>query len=557
MILMRKLLLAIALCGFARAQSPLYDQFFDQCYFRYQPSAGTSAGFHQYDTELEDFSPATRAARIRTLQHFEQEFSRLPDTIDRDLVLGTIRSELLDLNNIRGWEKNPDEYSGLASNTIFVLISRSFAPPAERMKSVIAREKKIPAMLAEARTNLRNPPRVYTEVALEQLPGIENFFRSDVPKALAAVPQGALRDQFTASNQAVIDALLSYQKYLKAEVLPASNGDFRIGSDNFRKKLLYDEMVDTPLPKLLKIGYANLRENQRAMTVAAAKIDPHRDAAAILQDLLKDHPSPNDLLSSVAATLGGLRSFIEQHHIVTIPSPVMPKVENTPPFMRALTTASMDTPGPYERVATEAYFNVTPPEPYWPKERIEEHMESFSRAQLSNLAAHEAFPGHYVQFLWAPMAPSKTRRLLGAGTNAEGWAHYCEQMMLDEGYGNGDPKLRLAQIDDALLRNARYIVGIEMHTGHMSFDQGVQFFMREAHTTKELALVETKRGTSDPTYLMYTLGKLEILKLRADYKAQKGAAFKLEDFHNAFLKQGFPPIPLVRRALLGDDSPAL
>ncbi len=554
---MRKLLLAAALSVLAHAQGPLFDRFFDECYFRYQPSAGTSAGFHQYDTQLEDFSAATRAAQIRVLERFEQQFARLPESADRDLVLGTIRSELLDLNNIRGWEKNPDEYSSLASNTIFVLISRKFASEDERMKSVIAREHKIPAMLEEARSNLRNPPRVYTEVALEQLPGIENFFRSDVPKALARVPEGALRAEFTASNQGVIDALSSYEEFLKTDLLPRSNGDFRIGAENFGRKLLYDEMVDTPLDKLLKIGYANLRENQRALTVTAAKIDPHRDASAILEGLLKDHPSPDDLLSSVAATLGGLRSYIEQHHIVTIPSQVMPTVEATPPFMRALTTASMDTPGPYEHVATEAYFNVTPPEPDWPKQRIEEHMQSFSRAQLSNLAAHEAFPGHYVQFLWMPQAPSKTRRLLGAGTNAEGWAHYCEQMMLDEGYGGGDLKLRLAQIDDALLRDARYIVGIEMHTGHMTFDEGVQFFIREGHTTRELALVETKRGTSDPTYLMYTLGKLEILKLRADYKTRKGAAFQLEEFHNSFLKQGFPPIPLVRRALLGDSSPAL
>ncbi len=550
-------MLAMVLCASARAQGPLYDRFFDECYFHYQPSAGTSAGFHRYDTELEDYSATTRSAEVGDLERYEQEFARLAPSPDRDLVLGAIRSSLLDLENIRGWENNPDVYSSEASETIFLLISRKFAPDAERMKSVIAREKKIPALFDEARANLRNPPRVYTEVALEQLPGIESFFRQDVPKAFEKVTDEALRSEFAAVNGAVIAALESYQKFVKDDLLARSNGDFRTGGENFRRKLAYDEMVTTPLDELLKIGYANLRENQRALTAAAAKIDKRRDAQAILDEMLKDHPTPGELIESVAATLSGLRSFLVEHQIVTIPSQVMPLVEATPPFMRALTTASMDTPGPYEKVATEAYFNVTPPEPDWPKQRIEEHMESFSRAQLSNLAAHEAFPGHYVQFLWAPQAPSKTRRLLGAGTNAEGWAHYCEQMMLDEGYGGGDTKLRLAQVQDALLRDARYIVGIEMHTGDMTFDQGVEFFVREGHTTRELALVETKRGTSDPTYLIYTLGKLEILKLRADYRAKKGAAFSLGEFHDAFLKQGFPPIPIVRRALLGDDSPVL
>src|SRR5487761_2033057 len=158
-------------------------------------------------------------------------------------------------------------------------------------------------------------------------------------------------------------------------------------------------------------------------------------------------------------------------------------------------------------------------------------MQDFHWGTITSTAIHEAYPGHYLQFLWVPEAPSKTRKLLGSGTNAEGWAHYCEQMMLDEGYGNGDLKLRLGQLQDALLRNARYIVGIEMHTGNMTFDQGVEFFVKEGHQTPELALVETKRGASDPTYLMYTLGKLEILKLRADYKKMKGAEYSLQSFH--------------------------
>lgn len=217
----------------------------------------------------------------------------------------------------------------------------------------------------------------------------------------------------------------------------------------------------------------------------------------------------------------------------------------------------MDTPGPFEKVAKEAFFNVTLPERSWSREQVDEHMKSFNRGTIVSTAVHEVYPGHYTQFLWVQNAPSKVRKLIGASTNAEGWAHYSEQMMLDEGYGNGDLKLRLGQLQDALLRNARYIVGIEMHTGKMSFEQAVEFFVKEGYQTRALGLVETKRGTSDPTYLYYTLGKLEILKLRDDYRKLRGAKFTLLEFHDTFLAQGFPPIQIIRRAMLGNDSPVL
>jgi len=241
-------------------------------------------------------------------------------------------------------------------------------------------------------------------------------------------------------------------------------------------------------------------------------------------------------------------------------------VEETPPFMRATTFASMDTPGPFETHATQAYFNVTLPDPSMTPAEVEGYMHSFNVGTVISTAVHEAYPGHYIQFLWVPQAPSRVRKLLGANTNVEGWAHYTEQMMLDQGYGQPgagakDEResrfLRLGQLQDALLRNARFIVGIQMHTGKMSFDQAVAFFQKEGYQSKETAMVETKRGTSDPTYLYYTLGKLEIMKLRADLMKKQGAAFSLEEFHNNFLRQGFPPVKIVRETLLGDDSPTL
>ncbi len=542
----------------------LVDRFFDQAYFHFNPSAGTSAGFHQYDTQLEDYSLHTIQQQAVVLKQFEREVSAFPaatlsqeQAADRELVLGTIRSTLLDLESIRTWEKNPDRYSSTASNAVFVIMSRKYAPEPERLRAVMARERQMPKMLEYARGNLKNPPRIYTQVAIEQLPGIISFFQRDVPLAFGGVKDAAQLAQFHETNATVIRELERYEAFLKNDLLPRSNGDFRLGAENYRKKLLYDEMVDIPLDKLLQIGYANLRLNQERFRDTAKKINPAKTPREILDAAEKDHPAADKLLPAFRDKLGGLRAYIEKHKIVTIPASVPPIVEETPPFMRALTSASMDTPGPYEKVAKEAYFNVTLPEKDWPKERTEDLLESLNRGVIASTAIHETYPGHYVQFLWVQSAPSKVRKLLGANSNAEGWAHYCEQMMIDEGYGAGDLKLRLGQLQDALLRNARYVVGIEMHTGKMTFDQAVEFFVKEGMQTRNTAQQEAKRGTSDATYLYYTLGKLEILKLRDDYKALRGPQYSLQEFHDRFLSQGFPPVKIVRRAMLGKDSPVL
>jgi hypothetical protein len=551
----------------------LADDYFDHVYFKYSPTQGTLDGFHQYDTTLEDYSRGAIDREVAALKEYEAKFAAVaPAPLDLTaqgdlaLVLGNIRGTLLTLQTIRPWEKNPDSYSSGITESAFSLMERTFAPPDARLRSLIAREKQMPAILNDARQNLQNPPHISTEIALEQLPGLIVFFQSDVPQAFAAARDPGLKAEFARTNAAVIVALQSYQAWLKSDVLPRSNGDFRIGADTFQKKLEYDEMVDTPLPKLLQIAYADMRKNQAEFGRVARAIDPTKQPRQILAELDRDHPAPGDLLESFRNTFSGLVQFIQQKHIVDIPSDVHPIVEETPPFMRATTVASMDTPGPYEKVAKEAYFNVTLPGPHDSAQQIEGRMEGFNRGTIISTAVHEAYPGHYVQFLWLQQAPSKVRKLLGASSNAEGWAHYCEQMMLDQGYGQPGTgardqrdarMIRLGQLQDALLRDARFVVGIQMHTGAMTFDQAVDFFVQQGYQSPESGLVETKRGTSDPTYLYYTLGKLEILKLRADLEKKEGANFSLERFHDDFLKQGFPPIKIVRRALLGDDSPTL
>jgi uncharacterized protein (DUF885 family) len=551
------------------------DEYFDQVFFPYAPTYGTLVGYHQYDAQLEDYSRKNIDAEIAALKVFEKRIEAIyPDAVaadfvprsDRKIVLANIRSQLLTLETIRPWEKNADNYSSTCANGAFTLMERKFASPDERLRSLVARERQMPVLLADARVNLKNPPRIFTEIAIEQLPDIVSFFEHDVPLAFADAKDPALKAEFAQTNAAVVAALTSYLDWLKTDLLARSNGDFRIGADTFSKKLQYDEMVDLPLDKLLEIGWADLHKNQAHFNQVAKELEPDKDPLAVLDELGEMHPKPDQLLNSFRATFDGLISFIRANHIVTIPSDVRPILEETPPFMRATTTASMDTPGPFETHATEAYFNVTLPDSSMTPAQVEGYMHSFNIGTVISTAVHEAYPGHYIQFLWLPQAPSRVRKLLGANTDVEGWAHYTEQMMLDEGYGQPgagakDEReskfLRLGQLQDALLRNARFIVGIEMHTGKMSYDEAVAFFQMEGYQSKESAIIETKRGSSDPTYLYYTLGKLEIMKLREDMKKKQGAAFSLEKFHDDFLRQGFPPVKIVREALLGDDSPAL
>ena len=545
------------------AFNKLVDSYFD-FYFQVNPTAATQTGFHQYDTQLEDLSKKGVEVEIAGLQKFRKEFGGISRTEltevsagDLDVLTSTIDSRLLELQTIRMWTKDPDTYASSVSYSVFLIMRRNFAPLEQRLRSVVARERKIPDAIEAARQNLSNPPRVYTEVALQELPDTIKFFQKDVPEAFRDVKDAALLAEFKSSNDAAIDALKKYKKFLQEDLLPASHGDFRLGAENFSKKLRYDEMVDIPLDRLLEVGYADLRSNQQQLKKVAAEIDPHRTPTEVLAELRKDHPPADQLLRSFNDTLGGLRQFIEQKKIITLPSTVPPIVEETPPFQRALTTAAMDTPGAYETKATEAMFYVTLPDRGWKQEKVEEWMQGFNRDTMVSTAVHEVYPGHYTQFLWLQAAPSKTRKVLYNNSNSEGWAHYTEQMMLDEGYGDHDPKLRLGQLLDALLRDARFIVGIEMHTGKMTLAQGQAFFIKEGFQVPPMAEVEARRGTSDPTYLYYTLGKLQILKLRADFKKLHVADFKLQEFHDQFMRQGSVPMKIIRKSMLGSDSPTL
>jgi uncharacterized protein (DUF885 family) len=574
--------------GAMQTFSFLADQYFADVYFKFAPTNGTAAGLHQYDSQLEDYSAAGVARQVAALHEFEKKVEAIdrsaldgPVAADRDILLNNIKSQLLTLEVIRNWEKNPDNYSSGITNSAFVIMERPYASANTRLRALVEREKLMPQALFEARKNLKNPPKIYTEIALEQVGNDVSFFENDVPSAFFSGADGAevandaaLKVEFAKTNAAVIAALKSYGEWMKTDLLPRSNGEYRLGEETFRKKLEYDEMVDLPLDRLLQIAMNDLHKNQAEFARVAKLVDPTKTPKEELAELATIHPAPDQLLNSFHDTFNSLIGFIREKQIITIPSEVEPTLEETPPFMRATTFASMDPPGPFETHSKKAYFNVTLPEKGWATEHVAEHMASFNVGTIVSTSVHEAYPGHYVQFLWMPQFSSKIRKLLGANTNIEGWAHYCEQMMLDEGYAAAPPDatpeqvrqarlIRLGQLQDALLRDARFVNSIKLHTGQgevgakWTTDEAVDFFVNEGYQSRAVGLVETKRGTGDPTYLYYTLGKLEIMKLREDYKKKMGAAFSLEKFHDEFMRQGFAPIKVIRKAMLGNDSPVL
>jgi uncharacterized protein (DUF885 family) len=536
-----------------------------QHYYRRFPSYATSLGLHEFDSQLEDYSAAAVQQELRDITRLKADLERidpaeltLANRHDREVLLGSLESRRLDLAEIRDWARDPDSYSSGITSSAYGLIKRDFAPPEQRLRSLIAREKAMPAALAEARRNLRNPPRIYTEIAIEQLDGNREFFRSAVAGAFPEVKDPALLAEFKRANDAVIAALGEYKAWLEKELLPRSKGSYAWGADLYRRKLAADEMVDTPVEELLRIAEADLRRNQAAFAATARLIDPSKTPLEVLESLQKDHPAPDKLLQTTQAELDALGRFMTERHIVTIPKDAEPAlVQETPPFMRATTSASMDTPGPFERAKLRGYYSMTLPDPAWTDAQKEDFMRQWFYPLITNVSVHEVWPGHYLQFLYAKHYPSDVRKVLGANTNSEGWAHYCEQMVIDEGFHADDPRYRLAQLEDALLRDARFVVGIRMHTRGMTVAQAEEFFERQGYQPRPVAVSETKRGTSDALFGYYTLGKLAILKLREDYRRQAGAAWSLQEFHDRFIALGPLPLPLVREALLGSRGSLL
>jgi len=431
---------------------------------------------------------------------------------------------------------------------------------------LVAIESQIPNILIAARTNLNDAvPKPYVELAIQIAKGSADFLKKDLVAAVGNLKEEQLRVAFHEANRKAANALNDYAAWLEREKLPKASLDFALGEEKFRRFLAQTELVDLPPQKILEIGMAQLKAEQQAFAEAAKKIDPNKSPIEVFKQIQSEHPTPQNLIPDVAKDLDKIRKYVLTRRLVSIPSDVRAKVKETPQYLRATSFASMDTPGPFETKATEAYYYVTPVEPDWPPEQKEEWLGAFNYYTTDVVSIHEAYPGHYTQFLCLNASPAtRLEKIFGSYAFIEGWAHYAEQMMVDEGFGASSApisptdlkasKYRLAQTDEALLRICRLCVSIKMHCQGMDVDGATKFFQDNCYYEQKPARQEAVRGTFDPEFLYYTVGKLEILKLREDYRAQEGSKFTLQKFHNEMLRHGAPPIRLLREVMLKDRA---
>jgi uncharacterized protein (DUF885 family) len=499
-------------------------------YFAARPLFGTAIGLHEYDGKITDYSRLALDAELSRLKRFDDRLQKFElnklsqrQSIDLRILQAAIRNEIFQREAMAIYERNPIVYARAADVNIY--IKRNFAPLEDRVHSIVAIESQVPNILIAARTNLDAVlPKPYVELAIQIAKGSADFLRKNLVAAVADLKDERIRTEFLEANRRAAAALTDYAAWLERDKLPKATADFALGEEKFQRLLKETELVDLAPEKILEIGLTQLRKEQKAFAETAERIDSNKS-----------------------------------------PAEVRARVKETPQYRRATSFASMDTPGAFEKRATEAYYYVTPPESEWPPLQRDEWLTAFNFYTADVVSIHEVYPGHYVQFLRLNASPaSKVEKIFGSYAFIEGWAHYCEKLMIDEGYGTvANPseadakraaKYRLAQADEAMLRLCRLCVAIKMHTQNMSVEEATRFFRENCYYEEKPARAEAMRGTFDPGYLNYTLGKLQILKLRDDYQAQEGANFSAQKFHNELLNHGMPPIRLLRELMLKDKS---
>ena len=537
------------------------------------PLQGTALGLHEYDGKISDYSRLALDAELSRLRRFDDQLAKFDpaklssrQSIDLRILQAAVKRELFEMQDMSTFERNPMVYA--RAGDVNVYIKRNFAPLEDRVRSLVAIESQIPNILIAARTNLDEKlPKPFIELAIQIARGSADFLKKDLVAAVSGLKDEQLRVAFQAANRKAANALSDYATWLEREKLPKATLGFALGEEKFGRFLAQTELVDLSPQKILDIGMTQLKAEQEAFAEAAKKIDPNKPAIEVFKQIQSEHPASDKLIPDIAKDLDKLRKYVADRKLVGIPSAIRAKVKETPQYLRATSFASMDTPGPFEKRATEAYYYVTPTEEDWPKKEKEEWLTAFNYYTSDVTSIHEVYPGHYVQFLHLNASPaSKVEKIFGSYAFIEGWAHYSEKMMIDEGFGspsNSSPseddvkraaKYRMAQADEALLRLCRLCVSIKVHTQNMSIDEATRFFQDNCYYEPKPARQEAMRATFDPGYLNYTLGKLQILKLRDDYKAQQGDEFSLQKFHNELLSHGMPPIRLLREIMLKDQS---
>lgn len=539
--------------------------------FAFAPDEAQWLGLHEYDGRVADLSRDHIEMRIAELeglvdqindiQQAEQEAAANPghtpmDTMvnfDLSLVKYDAERDLFRLRDMHIQEQMPILFSGGFDVTNY--IKRDYAPFPSRIRSVIEALTAAPKLLDDAKENLRdNLPRSAIEVGLRVFEGHISYLGNELSDE---VKKGNINPrmmgEFEQARDGAVNALNDFVTWLKGKQNSATD-EFALGTDLYTKLLHYYELIDMPLADVLKVANADLKRNKDRLNLLAKQMDGSLSVPELVKKLGANHPSSEDLVPKGQETLERIRKYIIENKIISIPSEVRCMVEESPSFL-SWSFASMNVPGPFEDVATQSYYYVTRPEADWPQEKQDEWLAQFAYHILDVVSIHEAYPGHYVQFLHMKYAPSRTAKAVYATTFVEGWAHYTEEMMVaEQGFGADDPRLEIAQLLEALIRNVRFVNSILMHTQGETVEEAAKRFVADAYMEEAGAYAEAMRGTFDPGYFAYTVGKLQIYKLRRDYEAEQGADYNLQEFHDKLLSFGSAPIPLIRPLMLREDN---
>jgi len=519
--------------------------------FGLQPSYAVGLGLHRYDGLVPDLSRAATDAWSVHADELLGRLSRLEDDglsegrrIDRFLLRLILESPLFDLREAKDLDRNPMAYVGSISLTSYLV--RDYAPVEDRVGSIVRILEQVPALLDEGRRRLHGPlPRPFVELAIAIGGGLPQHFQ----EAEVFAGRAALGPKVASARAVAEGGVTSFLAWLRDECLARSTPDFALGPHRYQRLLFVREGIEAPLEEVRKAGAADLARNQARLEEIAR--EEQVSLSELLQRLNRDHPAAADVLPTAQAYVEETRSFVAERDLATIPDPAICRVEETPIWGRALSTASMNPPGPFDTGPTDGIYFVTPVDPAWTPVQQEEWLRSFNRSLLRNITVHEVFPGHYLQFLhFHRSAGSLARKVYLSPSFVEGWAHYAEQLAIEQGLGRETHSAEIAEIHDALLRDCRLLASVGLHTQGMTLAAATQLFEREAHFEHLPAEREAIRGTFNPEYFCYTLGKLAILNARTRFlKSRFGG--NLKSFHDTLLGFGCPPIGLLDTLLAG------
>lgn len=534
-------------------------------YLDWRPQTAVSMGLHEYDGKVADYSKASLDKELVRLKAFDQKLAALDTAslsskmfFDWRILQMAIKSDIANFEGLHVFTSNPMAYAGMVDVNVY--LKRNYAPLEQRLAYIVAVEKQFPSFFAAAEANLADSlPRPWIETAIDINNGNASFMKGDLMLALKDLKNDTVLSAFKKVNDSAIAAINAFSTWLKKEKLPKANNHYAIGEQNYKNMLLYSEGLSVSPEKILEIGMAELKKEQDRFNSAAKIIDPAKKPIDVFHAMQKEHPVADSVIPVAKKHLEMIRQYLLDKNIVSIPSEVRVEVKETPQFARATSTASMDQAGPFEK-ATESYYYITPVDPKWTEKQKSDWLSQFDYYSTDNISVHEAYPGHYTQGLHLNASgASKIEKIFGSYAFVEGWAHYCEIMMVEEGFGNNADsvkaaKYRMAQSADALLRICRLCVSVKIHCQGMTIEEATKFLMDNWYQGEKPSHQEALRGSFDPGFLFYTVGKLEILKLREDYKKQEGSNYTLKRFNDAMLDNGMPPVSLLRELLLKDKA---